>query len=93
MSNAEKTSPCDPVPESIAREAEATIQDRMVAYGPPEATLTMTARLWSDFLRIRIDAHTVCVLNVLQKIARECHDRRRSNRVDIIGYTILAEGA
>lgn len=83
----------------IADEAAAVVRDRMADYGPPSVNHACTAGLWTAYLRRRglladaqeLDAHDVCLLNVLQKVSREAHRRKRDNLVDVIGFVVNAD--
>jgi len=73
--------------------------DRGEAYGPPSENHGCTADLVTAYLRRRgllapgaaLDARDVCWINVLQKISRDAHDRRRDNLVDTAGYVLNIE--
>lgn len=81
----------------IALEANAIVEERGRDYGHPAENHDCTAALWNSYLHRRygrryevprLDAEDVCVLNVLQKISRQAHTRKRDNLVDIIGFVI-----
>ena len=83
---------------NVADEAlEAVRGDRQEAYGHPYDNHGATAKLWNAYLerrfghRFALDAEDVCWLNVLQKVGREAHLRRRDNVVDVIGYALNVE--
>lgn len=81
----------------IATEAITAVADRMADYGPPAENHACTAELWRTYLErrhgvtVELDAHDVCLLNVLQKVSRDAHTRKRDNLVDVIGFAINAE--
>lgn len=87
--------------ESILDEAaRITSKDRNEAYGPPSQNHRCTSSLWRVYLTRRreaascpalTDAVDVCILNILQKISRFAHSRRRDNLVDIAGWARNAE--
>lgn len=82
---------------SIAFEASDIVEERGRDYGPPSENHSCTARMWSSYLERRygwspkLDAEDVCWLNVLQKISRQAHVRKRDNKVDVIGFVINAD--
>lgn len=66
-------------------------------YGHPTANHNRTATLWNAYLKGRnngllgsLDAEDVCILNILQKISRHAHSRKRDNLVDIVGWATNA---
>jgi len=71
------------------------VVDRGSVYGPPEDNHNRTARLWRAYLggmQGELDAVDVCMLNVLQKIARAQNGVYHSDHFeDIIGYARNAE--
>jgi hypothetical protein len=76
--------------------AHATSGARRKRYGHPITNHGRTAALWSVYLRDRtsgsqLTARDVCMLNILQKISRDCHRPSRDNLVDIAGYAANAE--
>jgi|19_taG_2_1085344.scaffolds.fasta_scaffold154990_2 hypothetical protein len=68
--------------------------ERGKAYGKPKVNHTRTARLWTAFLHnkglgssFHIEAEDVCLLNILQKVARTQHGAQHlDNLTDIAGY-------
>lgn len=77
---------------SVLDEAAAIVDGaRQEAYGKPSDNHGRTAAMWSAYLGIELDAEDVCMLNVLQKVSRQTHARRRDNLVDIAGYVRNAE--
>jgi hypothetical protein len=60
--------------------------DRQKAYGLPEVNHGRTAAMWSAFLGIAITPRQVCLLNILQKVAREANSETRDSLVDIAGF-------
>ncbi len=70
--------------------------DRQADYGHPRDNHGCTADLWTAYLNrklgieIIIDAHDVCMLNILQKISRDAHKRKDDTLVDIVGYGLNA---
>lgn len=85
-------------PGDIAHEAANVVDERMADYGHPSENHACTAHMWNAYLRrrfegtgFRLDARDVCLLNVLQKISRDAHTRKRDNLVDVIGFAINAD--
>lgn len=85
---------------NVLEEAAAIVDgDRNAAYGDPAGNHGTTAAMWTAYLRRRgllapdaaVDAHDVCLLNILQKCSRDAFDRRRDSLVDIAGYARNAE--
>jgi hypothetical protein len=72
--------------------AELVNGSRAEAYGPPGANHDATAAMFAIYLERRygvtmaFDAQDVCWFNVIQKIARDAHEPRRDNLVDVAGY-------
>jgi hypothetical protein len=83
--------------EDIAQEASAIVEERGESYGPPSENHSCTASFWRDYIKRRynvelpLDAEDVCWFNVLQKISRQAHVRKRDNSVDIIGFVINSD--
>lgn len=72
-----------------------TTKERGKVYGKPRVNHARTARLWTAFLHnkglgssMRLNAEDVCLLNILQKVARTQHGAKHlDNLTDIAGYT------
>lgn len=84
--------------KTVLQEAEEIIYgDREKTYGHPAKNLEAIAIMWSAYLSskfdcpILLDAHDVCMMMPLLKIAREANHRQRDNPVDIIGYASLTD--
>ncbi len=74
--------------ENILEEADRlTGGDRNEDYGHPLDNHSRTAAYWSTYLGVPISPEQVCVLNVLQKIARSQNTDKRDNWVDVCGWT------
>lgn len=75
-------------PTILDEAARVTSTDRRQTYGTPAENHARTAALWNAYLngKTTLDAHDVCMLNILQKISRERHAPGRDNLVDIAGY-------
>ena len=79
--------------------AEITAGARNADYGDPRVNHKCTADLCASYLERRwnaigsteLDAEDVCILNILQKISRHAHCRKRDNLVDIAGWARNAE--
>ena len=94
--NMEAETPVEVVaPLSILDEAaRVTSGDRQDWYGHPMDNHSCTAEMIGAYIRRRqqhpsftgLDAYDVCLMNVLQKVSRLAHDRRRDGLVDIAGY-------
>jgi hypothetical protein len=87
----------DPRP-SVIDEAKTIIYgDREKTYGHPAKNLKAIAEMWSVYLTSKfgqpthVDAHDVCMMMPLLKIARDANYRHRDNPVDIIGYAALTD--
>jgi hypothetical protein len=86
-------------PQTVMEEAKGIIYgDREKTYGHPSKNLTAIATMWSTYLtsrygepKIEVDAHDVCMMMGLLKIAREANHRTRDNAVDLIGYAALTD--
>lgn len=80
-------------------EAQDAITERGKAYGHPLENHSATAEMWSSYLQRRygvslpLDAEDVCLLNILQKVSREAHQRKHDNRVDMAGFAANIEMA
>ncbi len=76
--------------KSILSEAETAITgDRNESYGPPEKNHARTAEAFNWYLKHcgkTLDGYDVAMLNILQKISRNLHCRKRDGLVDIAGY-------
>jgi hypothetical protein len=79
-------------PDSVLGKAHAITEGpRCEAYGLPEENHARTAAMWGDYLGVKITAHDVCMLNILQKVSRQRHRASTDNLVDIAGYAANAE--
>ena len=81
--------------DDLINEARDIIQEgRLDDYGHPFENHTATAALWKIYLSRRcktsidLDIRDVCMLNILQKIARDSHRSKHDNLVDIIGWIL-----
>jgi hypothetical protein len=72
---------------NILEEASLAVDGpRRADYGHPLDNHGRTAAFWSTYLGTPITEEQVCVLNVLQKIARSMQALTRDTLVDIAGY-------
>jgi len=78
--------------------AYVTDGDRQDWYGSPTENHGCTAALWNAYIARRrqggnhdLDAFDVAMCNILQKVSRLAHDRRRDGLVDTAGYARNAE--
>jgi len=68
-----------------------TCGDRDAEYGSPADNLTITAKLWSAYLRIDLSAEDVAWLNVLQKMSRTFHGNAKPDTYeDAAAYAAIA---
>lgn len=72
---------------------EAVEEQRTKHYGPPNENHGRTAHLWNAYIEVkgitrRLDEEDVCNFNILQKMSRDMHTKKRDNIVDQIGYLI-----
>jgi hypothetical protein len=81
----------DPEKSVLAKASNMVFGPRQEAYGPPHENHGRTAAFWSAYLGIPITRRQVCILNMLQKIARDMHAPKFDNLVDIAGYAENAE--
>lgn len=85
-------------PKTVIDQAKEIIYgDREKTYGHPAKNLNTIAIMWSAYLSSKfdapvvIDAHDVCMMMPLLKIAREANYRQPDNPTDIIGYAGLTD--
>lgn len=80
-------------PADALREVARIIEERGETHGDYRETFDMCAQLWSVYLGIPITPSQVCVLNALQKFARDQNSEEINldNLHDGIGF--LAIGA
>ena len=78
--------------ETVAQEAERMVSgDRREQYGPPVQHFEQVARVWSVLLDVNVDAEDVALCMAALKLIRESYSQGRDNRVDAIGYLIIAD--
>lgn len=78
---------------TIADKAEEIVfGDREKTYGNPSNNLDMIAGLWSAYTGVALNAHDVCHMMILLKVARLANNPgHEDSSVDIVGYTLLKE--
>lgn len=88
--------PPPPPPLNALETANVIIYgDREKTHGAPSKNLSAIAGMFSMYLSSKfnqplvLDAHDVCMLMPLVKIARQANNRNKDNVVDIIGYAAL----
>lgn len=84
--------------ESICEEAlRITEGDRRNSYGDSTISAKRIAKAWTAYLLPKLkegeelDAEDPMLMMVIFKTLRESHQKKRDNRVDIIGYAIQAD--
>lgn len=71
----------------ILEEAIETVYDRPDKHGKPEDSFGLIADFWGDYLGVEIEAHEVCDLFILMKVARNANGiYHQDNAEDIAGY-------
>ena len=70
---------------------EVTGGNRQECYGSPEDNFQRIADYWSTYLGSEIKAVDVPRMMILLKVARQTHNSKRDNLVDIAGYARTEE--
>lgn len=88
--------PAKPTEESICEEATRLVDGpRRGEYGPAKDSFNNIAAVWSAILHKKLKepltAHEVAILMAGFKLVRESNKEKRDNRVDAVGYLILAQ--
>jgi hypothetical protein len=86
-------SPPDELPrmQILEEAARLVCVDRHHQHGDASKNIGLTGDLWSVVAGRRLDAHDVCLMNVMQKISRIlCGHRNKDNYSDVAGYIALA---
>ncbi len=78
-------------PTCLTRAADLVDGPRRTTYGHPNDNHRRTAEMWSAYLGIPISLRQVCMLNILQKCARDAHAAKQDNLDDICGWARNAE--
>jgi Domain of unknown function (DUF6378) len=77
---------------NILQEADKiTSVDRHKDYGNPRPDFERTAKLWSAYLDMNIQAEDIPMLMILLKVSRQKHKDKADNLVDIAGYARTRE--
>lgn len=61
--------------------------NRQANYGHPLDNHGRTAQLWSTYLQTNVTPENVCMLNILQKVARSMNEITHDTIVDVAGYS------
>jgi hypothetical protein len=81
-----------PIDPSLAHEAVQLVGgDRHRAYAHPAVNFQRIARLWEPILGCPVTPAQVALCMVQVKVAREIHNHKRDNLVDLIGYTLTLD--
>lgn len=77
--------------EDLLDAAKATVATRGDSYGTPLENMREIAELWSMYLPHPVDPFDVCILNILQKVARlrRNHGDHQDSWIDIAGYAAV----
>jgi len=79
---------------SLFEKAEKIVKDcRHKDYGSPTAMCEHIAAMWNAYLGLKdkIKADHVPMLMIMLKIARQAHNYKEDNLIDIMGYAGVAE--
>lgn len=72
---------------TILEEASSVVDgDREKTYGHPSLNFARTAVLWSVVFGHPVSLEQVALCMACLKIAREVHEPKRDNLVDLVGY-------
>jgi hypothetical protein len=78
--------------KNCAQLASEVVMERGKTYGSPVVNHTITAELWSAYLRdkLKVDLtpDDVCALMILQKLSRHKNGYHSDNQTDICGYAL-----
>jgi hypothetical protein len=75
----------------LLEDAAEVVADRSPQYGSPFDSHAEVARLWGAYLGRAVGPRDVALMMVLLKVAREKRVPKRDNRLDIVGYAVMAE--
>jgi hypothetical protein len=81
-------------PKSIAQQAEEIVLGRREQYGQPEDNFKWIAAMWTGLGMQGHDEFTmkqVALMMCCVKLAREVHQPKEDNLIDLIGYTLCAD--
>jgi len=78
---------------SITDEARRLVRgERADAYGPADESFRAIGRMWGALLGTGdIEPRKVALMMAALKLHRESHKASRENRVDLVGYALLAD--
>lgn len=60
-------------------------------YGPPGKNIRDIAELCTTYLGAKIYPRDVCIMKILEKVARDTCEPKHDNMVDIAGYAAIAD--
>lgn len=75
--------------EQVLKTALKVLAERGKTHGEACDNMRDIAKLWSVYLGIQLTSKDVCVLNILQKVARMKCSAHSDNPVDIAGYAAI----
>lgn len=78
-------------PTVLEEAASLTSGDREKAYGHPRENFGRIASMWEAYLGVPVSGRQVAMCMVLVKVARDAHQPKRDNLVDVAGYARTAE--
>jgi len=85
-------SDCYGAAKKLAEEAVGIVTGpRTHQYGKPLPNHKRTADMFTAYLGVEVTPRDVCMLNILQKVARDAHLPKHDNILDTIGYALNAE--
>lgn len=64
---------------------------RSAAYGAPPDSMRRIALAWSAILDRKVTGKEVALCMAVLKLCREANQQKRDNRVDAIGFAIIAD--
>lgn len=77
---------------TILEEAQKIIAgERREAYGPVEESFLRIAAIWTGILGKPVTPKEVALCMIGLKTYREANKAGRDNRIDIVGYAVLAD--
>lgn len=78
-------------PREMLQEALSAVTSGRAGYGTPEVNHARTAMFWSIYLGFPVSSRQVCVMNNLQKVARQMADPLHDDSyTDMAGYAANA---
>lgn len=77
--------------ETLDAAATCVLKDRQATHGKPEDSFGLIARLWSAYLGVTIEPHTVAIMMGLLKVARlKQNPNNDDSYTDLAGYAACA---